>query len=290
MHNLSWTIGAVRVTRILEREVSTPISGLIPAATPVALAAHRDWLLPHFLDADATHCKLSLHALVIEADGKRIVVDTCIGEHQAPGMEVLDVPTRPFLDDLAAAGFPRDSIDIVLCTHLHFDHVGWNTMRVDGRWQPTFPRARYLFARREWEHWHAAADRETWTLYDETVAPVIAAGLADFVAMDHALSASVRLEPTPGHTPGHVSVAIESGGRRALITGDMSHHPVQWAEPDWGTVADTDAAAAAQTRRRISADCADAAAVLIIGTHYPAPCAGYLINSGGRTILRTDEP
>jgi glyoxylase-like metal-dependent hydrolase (beta-lactamase superfamily II) len=283
---LSWTIGAVHITRIVEREVPTRLQDLIPAATPQALAPHRDWLAPAFLDAQAEFCTLSLHALVIESDGKRIVVDTCMGEHDYPEYAVLDVPVEPFLDNLAAAGFPRESIDIVLCTHLHFDHVGWNTMRAGERWVPTFPNARYLFARTEWEHWHASEQREAWTRYSESVAPVVDAGLADFVDSDYVLTPEVRLESTPGHTPGHVSVRISSQGKQAFITGDMSHHPVQWAEPDWGTVADVDSAQGTASRRRVVAAYGDDANTLIIGTHYPQPCAGYLVSDGGRVILR----
>lgn len=287
MNPLTWTIGDVRITRVLEREVPTPIAGLIPAATPAALAPHLHWLAPDFIDADATHCKLSLHALVIESGALRIVVDTCIGEHRAPGMAVLDTAVEPFLGNLRAAGFERTAIDVVLCTHLHFDHVGWHTMRRDDAWVPTFPNARYLFARREWEHWRDSPDRHAWTLYDETVAPVIDAGLAEFVATDHVLDDAVRLLSTPGHTPGHVSVLVESGGERALITGDMTHHPVQWAQPDWHTVADVDAAQGSQTRRDLLRDYCDDPHTLIIGTHYPTPCAGYLRNSGAHAVLQT---
>jgi len=284
---IRWSIGDVAVTRIVEREVPVRIDSLIPAATPQALARHRHWLAPHFIDEAGTHCRLSIHALAIEADGVRIIVDTCIGEHQAAGMDVLEVPTQPFLQQLADRGFARESVDVVLCTHLHFDHVGWNTMRVGGRWLPTFPNARYLFSRREWEHWRDSPERETWTLSEETIAPLFEANLAQLVDMDHRITPQVRLLPTPGHTPGHVSVLIESRGERALITGDMTHHPVQWAEPDWGTVADVDAAGAAATRRDLIDHHAHSGDLLVIGTHYPSPCAGYLTRADQYAVLRT---
>jgi glyoxylase-like metal-dependent hydrolase (beta-lactamase superfamily II) len=282
---LRWTVGDVVITRVVEQEAVILLETLIPSATAVALARHRDWLQPAFLHADGCSATLSIHAFVIESQGRRIIVDTCVGEHASAAMGPPKSP-NPFLDDLAAAGLPRESIDVVLCTHLHFDHVGWNTMRVQDRWVPTFPQARYLFARREWEHWSATADREVWANYTETIAPVLDAGLHDLVTLDHRLTDEVSLEPTTGHTPGHVSVKIESRGQRALITGDMSHHPVQWAETEWSTVADADGAAAAVTRRQVLASHRDDPRCLILGTHYATPTGGHLVTAGDAAIFR----
>ena len=286
---LRWNIGEVSITRIVEREVPIRLDALIAEASAQALTPHMDWLSPHFIDGTGTLYRLSIHALVIESKGLRIIVDTCIGEHRTQGMDVLDVPVQPFLKQLSAAGFARETIGRVLCTHLHFDHVGWNTMRVNDEWTPTFPNARYLFSQREWEHWRSHPQREDWSLAQETVAPLMKAGLAQFVEMDFALTPEVRLIPTPGHTPGHVSVLIESKGKRALITGDLTHHPVQWAEPDWGTVADVDSRVAAATRRHLIKRYASDNELLVIGTHYPAPCSGYLSRAGKHVILKTRE-
>jgi glyoxylase-like metal-dependent hydrolase (beta-lactamase superfamily II) len=274
MGNLCWTIGDVTVTRIVESETALPPEGLLPEATAEALASHREWLRPGFLDADGNFV-LSIHALVIEAGERRILVDTCVGEHVVPGFEMLR-PDGSFLEDLAVAGFPRESIDTVLCTHLHFDHVGWNTMKDGDRWVPTFPNARYLFARSEVEHWQAEEDAPFASTFAGAVAPVLEAGLADLVETDHRVCDEVWLEPSPGHTPGHVCVHIGSRGERAFITGDMTHHPVQWAEVDWKMPADTDSAQAAATRRRVIEDHAGAD-TLVIGTHYAAPTAGHLV-------------
>lgn len=273
MANLSWKIGEVTVTRVVETQAALPPEGLLPDATPEALAPHLGWLLPGFLDEDG-NLVLSIHALVIEAGARRILVDTCIGEHAIPGFEMLGT-NGGFLEELASAGFPRESIDTVLCTHLHFDHVGWNTMKHGDRWVPTFPNARYLFARKEWEHWRSEEDSVFAPTLQDAVRPILDAGLADLVDTDHRVCDEVRLEPTPGHTPGHVSVCIEAGGDRALITGDMTHHPVQWAEVDWKMGADTDSQAAAATRRRMIEQHADSD-TLVIGTHYAAPCAGHI--------------
>ena len=284
MGNLAWSVGSVRITRIVERELPVALSGLIPDATPAALSRHRSWLEPHFLNRDGT-ATLSIHGLVVESGGQRIVVDTCVGERKIPGYGELSQGGRPFLRDLESAGFPPASIDVVLCTHMHFDHVGWNTVRVDGRWVPAFPNARYLFARAEWEHWSKDPGTGFTPTLDDAVRPIIDAGQADLVPPDHRITPELRLEPSPGHTPGHVCLAIESSGAHALVTGDMTHHPVQWAEADWKMVADVDPLQAIATRRRLRSAAASRAA-LVIGTHYAPPCAGRVVASGGGFAFR----
>ena len=154
-----------------------------------------------------------------------------------------------FLADLEQAGFPRESIDYVLCTHLHVDHVGWNTMLVDDRWIPTFPHARYLIGRKEWEHWSVDQSKFVKDPIDDSVRPVIDADLAEFVEPDHKLTDEVWLESTPGHTPGHFSVRISSGGHDAVITGDLMHHPIQFLHPEWNCGADSIPEMARATRR-----------------------------------------
>jgi glyoxylase-like metal-dependent hydrolase (beta-lactamase superfamily II) len=275
--NLGWRVGDIAITRVVESELTLPPEGLLPDATGAALARHRSWLEPHFLDANGRFV-LSIHALVIEAGPRRILVDTCVGEHRVPGFDLL-TPRSHFLDELAAAGFPCESIDTVLCTHLHFDHVGWNTMRDGDRWVPTFPNARYLFARAEWEHWSAEGDTPYAPTLANAVQPIVDAGLADLVETDHRVCDGVWLEPSPGHTPGHVCVHLASRGEHAFITGDMTHHPVQWAEVDWRMPADTDPVQAVASRRRAIEAFADGN-TLVIGTHYAAPCAGHLVRSG----------
>jgi glyoxylase-like metal-dependent hydrolase (beta-lactamase superfamily II) len=184
-----------------------------------------------------------------------------------------------FLEHMAEAGWARESVDAVLCTHLHVDHVGWNTMLQDGKWAPTFPNARYLIGRRELEHWTAEGDEEQQTILSDSVKPVFDAGLAELIEPDYRISPEIRLVPTPGHTPGHVSVVIESEGQRAVITGDMTHHPCQLVHPDWGPHVDSDPAQAAATRRRMFAEWADQP-TLVIATHYPDPTAGHVRRDG----------
>lgn len=276
MTHLTWTVGDVTITRIPEIVVDLSLVGLLPEATPEALSPHRHWLEQHFLRADG-QVPLSIHGFLVGTGDLRVLVDTCVGPHPVPGYEAISEGAEDFLAGLADAGCGRDAVDVVLCTHMHFDHVGWNTIRDGDRFVPTFPKARYLFARDEWEHWSSADDRGAFApTFDAAVRPIVHAGLADFVSTDHQLCDTVRLVPTPGHTPGHVSVEINSKDERAFITGDMTHHPVQWAEPDWKMTSDSDSAAAAATRQRAADSLADTP-VLVIGTHYAPPCAGHLL-------------
>ena len=168
---------------------------------------------------------------------RRIIVDTCLGndkqDRRIPHWNDRD---GPFLADLTDAGFPAELIDTVLCTHLHVDHVGWNTMKVDGKWVPTFPRAKYLIGRIEYEHWSSVQDRpDMQVILADSVSPIVDAGLATLVETTERICDEISLIPTIGHTPGHVSVMIESKGEQALITGDFMHHPCQIAHPEWET-------------------------------------------------------
>lgn len=277
---LSWQIGAVKVTRVVEMEMAVaydPNAPVIPGATPQALRAI-PWLYPHFVD-DQDRMLLSIHALLVEAPGLRLVVDTCIGNDRGRGITGGRPLATKFLESMADAGWTRESVDAVVCTHLHVDHVGWNTMLQDGKWVPTFPNARYLLGKAEFAHWSAEGDEEQTTILSDSVQPVLDAGLAEFVEMDYRVSPEVRLTPTTGHTPGHVSVVIESQGETAVITGDMTHHPCQIAHPDWSPVFDSDPKAAAVTRGRMFAEWADQP-ILVIGTHYAGPTAGRVKRDG----------
>lgn len=232
---------------------------------------------------------MSIHALIIEAPGRRILVDTCLGnDKQGRKIPTWNDRHGRFLEDLAEAGFARETIDTVLCTHLHVDHVGWNTMLVDGEWVPTFPNARYLFGRVEYEHWTGNTDRtDMIPILADSVQPVFERGLVDLVEMDHEISPEVRLTPTTGHTPGHVSVLIESQGARAMITGDFAHHPCQFARLDWSSTADSDPLQAAATRREVLGGVAGEP-VLVIGTHFSGPTAGHVIADGDAFRLVVD--
>jgi len=276
---LSWQVGRVKVTRVVEMQLPTPAgaSYFMPQATAAELRKS-PWLYPNFVSEDEV-MQMSIHALLVEAPGLRLVVDTCVGNDKPRGLLRGKALSTNFLKEMEAAGWTRESVDAVVCTHLHVDHVGWNTMLEDGKWVPTFPGARYYIGRIEYEHWAADGAGEQQQILDDSVQPIFDAGLAQFVELDHRISDEIRLMPSTGHTPGHVCVSIESEGERAVITGDMSHHPCQLAHPDWSPAFDSDPEAAAKTRARLFAEWADRP-ILVIGTHYATPTAGHVRRDG----------
>ena len=185
----------------------------------------------------------------------------------------------PFLSDLEAVGITPEDVDFVLCTHLHTDHVGWNTRLENGRWVPTFPKAKYLFTEIEWETTQAYHQTNPLDHYVDSVLPVMEAGQAQLVRTDFALDDEVRLEPSPGHTMGHVCVHLSSQGQQALITGDFIHSPVQCLEPEWIMRADADSEMAGKTRRRLLERCCENKLV-VCATHFPEPSFGHVMIRG----------
>jgi glyoxylase-like metal-dependent hydrolase (beta-lactamase superfamily II) len=282
-----WRIGDVTVTKVVELEVTGGSRFLLPQATPDVIKPIA-WLQPHFADENG-RLRMSIHSFVVEVSGRRIIVDTCLGnDKQNRRIPHWNNRQGSFLADLTAAGFPPDSIDTVLCTHLHVDHVGWNTMLRDGKWVPSFPRARYLMGRVEYEHWAGSTTREDMRhVLADSVTPIFDAGLADLVETEHRICDGISLIPTVGHTPGHVSVRIVSRGEEALITGDFMHHPCQIAHPDWDTTADSDPAQGIRTRWQMFERLAGKP-VLVIGTHFAGATAGRIARDGG--AFRLDVP
>jgi len=267
----TWNIGDVSITKVLEMEKHWPFSALLPGAEEVI--DDLDWLRPDFV-TDEGRMKLSIHALVIESDGQTIIVDTCCGNNKdRPGAPAFHNLETDFLGELSRCGFSPTDVDVVLSTHLHVDHVGWNTQLIDGTWVPTFPNAEYLFVRPEFEHW-AAEPQDYGPVFEDSVQPIIDAGLATVVEADHQITANISLELTAGHTPGHVSVVIESGNDMALITGDMTHHPVQFAHPEMASSADWRQDMSTATRFEAYKKWSDGR--LVIGTHFAGRTAGRL--------------
>ncbi len=277
---LQWQVGDVTIRRVVELEMTSVYSTkhpFIPAATPEALK-DTPWLYPDFVTPEGA-LNTSIHALLVDAPGLKLVVDTCIGNDRPRRILAKRPLSLPFLERFEEAGWKPSEVNAVVCTHLHVDHVGWNTMLVDGKWVPTFPNARYIMGKAEHAHWIAEGEGETKDILADSVQPVFDAGLVDLVEMDHRLSKEVRLMPTPGHTPGHVSVVIESSGQRAIITGDIMHHPCQIAHPDWCAAFDNDQPAARKTREAFL-DKVAGSDTLVIGTHFAAPTAGRISRAG----------
>lgn len=284
----NWTIGDVKITRIVEFEAALPIGGegsMVEAAYPEELQKI-DWLQPHFATPEG-HAKMAVQAFLIETPTKRIIVDTCVGNEKKRDNPFFNNLQTPFLKHMEEAGWPRDSVDTVLCTHLHVDHVGWNTMLVDGEWVPTFPKARYLVGAREWAHWQTEGDEGNAPVLADSVQPIFDAGLADLINEDHVICDEVSVRPTPGHTPGHISVVISSKGEDAVITGDLMHHPSQIAHPEWSSGFDTNQNQANDTRRSFVVEMADAD-TLVIGTHFATPAGGRIVKDGESYRLKLD--
>jgi len=273
-----WQIGDVNITRIIETEdTSMAAEIMLPEAKPENVLPI-EWLRPHFIDAEG-NLITSIFSLLIESRGKKIVVDTCLGNDKQRTVPMWNERQGKFLDEIAQAGFPREAVDVVACTHLHPDHVGWNTMLVGDEWRPTFPNARYLFSSLDWE-W---LDQQPITVLGDycgdSVRPIFAAGLADLIVPDHEVTDEVWLESTPGHSPGHVSVRISSQGQHAVVTGDLIHHPCQMAHPQWCSPFDFDHRQALGTREHFLQRFCDEP-VLIIGSHFATPAAGRIIADG----------
>ena len=282
----SWRVGDVVITRIVDFEVS----GMPPQVVFGELTQERvrevGWLRPHYATPEGGLI-ISIHAYVVESNGVRIIVDTCAGNDKPRHSPHFNMLTTQFLERLAHAGFSPADIDYVLCTHMHIDHVGWNTRWTGQDWVPTFPDAQYLFGRIEWGHWESEIARpptseeeaDTHAIMEDSVKPIIAAGLHRLVETDHHITDEIQLFPTPGHTPGHVSVAITSGGRKAVIAGDIMHHPIQLADAGIQSSFDTDKTEAEATRRAFIRDHSDRD-ILVLGTHFARPSAGWIVRDG----------
>jgi glyoxylase-like metal-dependent hydrolase (beta-lactamase superfamily II) len=273
---MNWTAGKVRITKIVELETIGGTRFILPQVGPDEVQ-RLPWLIPHFANAEG-RLKMTIQSLVVETPTQRIVVDTCLGnDKEGRSVPIWNHRHTPFLQDMTAAGFPPESIDMVLCTHLHVDHVGWNTKLVDGHWVPTFPNARYVFGKNEYEHWKAHSDKpEHAAVFNDSVKPIVDAGRAELVASDQQLSDEITLIPTPGHSPGHMSILIKSAGEQVLLTGDVAHHPVQMAHLEWSSTVDSDPIESAATRRELFSRFADTQ-TLVIGGHFGA---GYIQRAG----------
>ena len=237
------------------------------------LDENRSWLQPTFIDPEGA-VVLCIQGFVVKTAHHTILINSCVGNHKSR-------PTRPFWNmmnsdrfekALAGAGVSVNDIDYVMCTHLHGDHVGWNTKLENGRWVPTFPKARYIMAERELAHWTAREKENPQSVpwITDSVLPIVAAKREQIVKSDFAFSETVRLMPTPGHTIDHFSVLVGSRGEDALITGDMIHSPIQGKYPDLGMLADHDSAQAGQTRRHVFDRFCEEPTLMCL-THFPMP-------------------
>jgi glyoxylase-like metal-dependent hydrolase (beta-lactamase superfamily II) len=275
-------VGDLAIQRVMEMQIPFRLPGeMFPSALPGDLAELTPQFTPWAIDPDSGRAILAVQSYLVRTARHTILIDTCIGCDKT-NTRIPDWANRTdqgWLERLAGTGVGPEQIDYVFCTHLHADHSGWNTRMLDGRWVPTFPNAKYIFARTEVEH----AERAGLPQYAENVLPVIAAGQAVLVDSDHALDDQVWLEPTPGHTPGHVAVHLEagpnSGSDHAVMWGDLLHSPLQCLRPDWYFMIDTDPAQSVASRRRVLENCCEHNH-LVLPAHFPAPSVGRIAAEG----------
>jgi glyoxylase-like metal-dependent hydrolase (beta-lactamase superfamily II) len=293
----TWSVGNVQVTRIEELlgSASLPPEQYLDGFDRDVLKQHLDWLVPDHFSLSHDRMITSVHSWLIRTERQTILLDCCAGNHKdRPGFGRFHQLNTSYLQRLGRAGVTLEEIDIVLCTHLHSDHVGWNTVLQDGRWVPTFPRARYLFSRIENE-WGdprrnplAQADPQRNNAYRDSVLPVIEAGQAELVDGLYEVDNGMLIEPTPGHTRGHVVLKIDILDGRAVFSGDVIHHPLQVYEPSWNSGFCELPDDARATRRRILEHCAEHEALLFPG-HFGAPHVASVVRRGGSFALNFVE-
>jgi glyoxylase-like metal-dependent hydrolase (beta-lactamase superfamily II) len=294
-----WRIGSVEVHKVEEiPPIAVDITGFMPTATPELLAAGRTWIPANMLHPTDPFLYLSFHSFVVRTPQHNILVDTCNGNCKQRGKRRANMLQTRFLEDLARTGIVTKDIDIVLCTHLHADHVGWNTMWQDGAWIPTFPNAKYLFGQDEYAHWKRCFDVDPTApllrgSFLDSVLPVVLAGQAQFVSSDHVIEDSptgkIWLEPSPGHSPGHICLNVESAGSHGLFCGDVIHHPLQMMDPELGMAMDFHAAQATRTRVALLNRLAGSH-TLLFTAHFPNPSAVHVINDSVGFRYRHAEP
>ena len=275
-------LGDIHLCRVLETELPEldPRTFFL-AYSDEALAPHRHWLEPDAIDPASGLLRIAVQSYVVRTGRHVILIDTCVGEHKEreflPDWNMRSGTS--FLADLAKAGVRPEEVTHVMCTHLHPDHVGWNTKLVDGRWVPTFPNAQYVFAKKEYDFWEPKWRRDPKKFGDgcfgDSVLPVMEAGQAVLVAEDHAIDDTVWLEPTPGHSAGHTAIHMRSKGEDAVMSGDLIHSPVQLAFPEWSTRGCLDKALSAATRRGFLERYCDSR-TLVLTAHFPSPSIGWV--------------
>jgi glyoxylase-like metal-dependent hydrolase (beta-lactamase superfamily II) len=289
-----WTIGTVRVTRVEEQLgfASVPPEKFFVGFEREVLERHLAWLVPDHYSPEHNRLISSVHSWLIRTPRHTILLDCCAGNHkERPGFARFHQLDTPYLARLRAAGVEPEEIDIVLCTHLHSDHVGWNTMLRDGRWVPTFPNARYLFSRAENDYGDprrnpaADADPQRSNAYRDSVLPVIETGQAVLLDGAHAIDDTMLVEPAPGHTVGHVVLKLVDQGERALFSGDAIHHPLQVYVPNWNSCFCEIPDEARATRHRLLGDCAEHGA-LLFPIHFGAPHVATIAREGDAFKLR----
>jgi glyoxylase-like metal-dependent hydrolase (beta-lactamase superfamily II) len=280
------SLGDMQVSTLIEREgPQRRTAELFPAANRDRAIAHFREMEPFLYLPASDRIYNTYQSFLLRLPGRTVLIDTCVGDNKVRPPQFTTYPKKPWLDALAAEGLSFDDIDLVICTHLHVDHVGWNTRLVDGRWQPTFPKAKYVFGRVESEYWEAQVkkgDDLAGRIWTDSCLPILQSGRAELVEMDADLGDGLRLRPAPGHTPGMFCVSVTRGDDvRIMFVADVLHHPLQCREPDWSTCFCVDPALAAKTRRELFEEIADTD-ILVAPEHVPFPTIGRIERDSDR--------
>ena len=280
-------VGEITITSLIERDGPwrTP-EIMFPAYDPEIARRHLAELDPFVFDPVSGRLVITYQTFLVRTPRHTVLIDTCTGEDKGYPPP-LDFPKQPWLDNFRAAGLRFEDITHVFCTHLHFDHTGWNTMLRNGRWTPSFPNAKYIFHKGEYAHWEAVAARGDQlpgnlpASFSFNCRPIVEAGQALLVDDAFQLDDNFLLVPTPGHSPSHCCIMIRSQGQQAVVTGDLMHHPLQCREPDWSTIFDSDRVQSARSRRRLLGQVADTS-TFVLPIHFPSPTTGLVSADGDR--------
>jgi glyoxylase-like metal-dependent hydrolase (beta-lactamase superfamily II) len=287
----SFAVDDITIHRVVEQEQGfTPVLEFLPTLKKELLDENRSWLEPGALDPETDRIVLCFQSYVVKTPHHNVLIDACIGNDKArPTREAWNKKSDDrYMRALKAAGIAVEDIDFVMCTHLHADHVGWNTRLEGGRWVPTFPNARYLFSRREYDYWLEENRKTPIECFVDSVLPVVEAKRAEFVTSDHGVGDHIRFFPTPGHTPDHFAVALGRGDERAVLTGDLIHSPLQARYPELVMRVDYDRKQAVETRRRFLERYCDTE-TLCCTMHFPSPSVGHIKRWGdGFRLVPTD--
>ena len=280
--SLTLKAGDLTIHRIIEQETTfLPAQELFPDLTGEVLAENRAALKAAKALDDSDTLILCFQSYIVKTPHHTILIDSCIGNDKPR-------PTRPkwnmktddtYMRGLKSAGIAVEDIDYVMCTHLHVDHVGWNTRLENGKWVPTFPKARYVFAKGEYDYWAGQHEKAEVPPFGDSVLPVVAANKAEIVGNDFAIGDHVRILPTPGHTPGHVAFTLGRAKEDAVFCGDLMHSPLQLRYPELSPKFDVDPAQAAKTRRSFLERYCETD-TLCCTAHFPSPSAGKIRRKG----------
>lgn len=289
------TVGDVAIDLAIEIPVDDgfPAAMLVPKFEQSLLDENKELLIPFCVNPKTQGLKLSIHTWVVKTAHHTILIDTCCGNHKdRPTFELANQLNTPYLERLAAVGVRPEEVDMVLCTHLHVDHCGWNTQLKNGKWVPTFPKAKYIFSKQEYNQWNPAitptpADSVNVGVFNDSVLPVVEAGQATMIEGTHVLDDQMTLELAPGHTSGSIVLKLASKGQNALFAGDTLHSPVQILRPDWSSGFCDDPMLSAKTRRKLMEHCVEKNA-LLMPAHFPPPHA-VRVRAKGENFTFTPE-